>query len=424
MGWYARTVQWFEDHRFAVDAVGAALFALFAAPLSTNVAEPWFDQGRSIAVWSVLVAVPLAWRRVRPVASAIAVFAVALAHLLMGFPLVLPADAAVLVALYSVTVYGPRWAHLTAISSTAVGCLLFAVVCAARLGITSPSDVLTFLPLSIFLGAIGVATWAFGLTRRYRRVSVEALHDRAARLQVERDQQAQIATATERARIAREMHDIVAHSLSVVIAQADGGRYASRADPEAAQRALLTISETGRAALADMRRILGVLREDDGDVAHLVPQPGDSDIAALVSSMREVLPVSLVEMGAARPMPPGTGSTIYRIAQEALTNILKHGGPGARATMLLQWAPQRVVLQVDDDGRGAAATSDGGGHGLLGMRERATMLGGTLVAGPRAGGGYRVRAEIPIPGGGPSPMPDPPLAPAAQHPTDPPYPTP
>jgi len=144
-----------------------------------------------------------------------------------------------------------------------------------------------------------------------------------------------------------------------------------------------------------------VLRTDGSDAADLVPQPADTDISALVASMRDTLTVSYVEVGDARPLPPGTGATLYRIAQESLTNILKHAGPGARATLLLQWAPQQVVLQVDDDGRGAAATSDGAGHGVLGMRERATMLGGALIAGPRPGGGYRVRAEIPIPGGRP-----------------------
>src|SRR5690606_14187791 len=144
------------------------------------------------------------------------------------------------------------------------------------------------------------------------------------------------ATQAERTRIAREMHDIVAHSLSVVIAQADGGRYAAKTSPEAAEHALLTISETGRAALADMRRILGVLRTDGHDANDLVPQPADTDVATLVTSMKDTLPVSLIEMGTPRALPPGTGATIYRIAQESLTNILKHGGPEVKATVLMQ----------------------------------------------------------------------------------------
>ncbi|WP_418276150.1 sensor histidine kinase [Isoptericola jiangsuensis] len=266
MGWYARTVRWFEGHRFTVDATVVALFALVVAATSTDLTN--YAGGRSAAtvLWSLAVAVPLAWRRVRPVASAVAVYAVALAHLLAGFPLLLPADVAVLVALYSVTVYGPRWAHRTAIASTAAGCLLLVVVASVRSsGLGSPADVADLLPISVFLGSIALAVWAFGLTRRYRRVTTETLRDRAERLEVERDQQAQIATAAERARIAREMHDIVAHSLSIVVAQADGGRYAAASDPAAAARSLTVISETGRAALADMRRLLGVLRDDTID---------------------------------------------------------------------------------------------------------------------------------------------------------------
>src|SRR5699024_4796117 len=209
--------------------------------------------------------------------------------------------------------------------------------------------------------------------------------------------------------------------LSVIIAQADGGRYAAATSPEAATHALTTISETGRDALADMRRILGVLRDDgQGDTA-LAPQPAQADLDTLVTHVRDAgLEVSLVRMGTPRALPPGAGLTIYRIAQESLTNILHDALPISSATVLVQWTPGSLVLQVDDDGRGAAASSDGAGHGLLGMRERATMLGGTLAAGPSTGGGYRVRAEIPIPAGapqapvpgqdGPAPPPQPPPA--------------
>jgi len=244
------------------------------------------------------------------------------------------------------------------------------------------------------------------------------LVDRARRLETERDQQAQIATAAERTRIAREMHDIVAHSLSVIIAQADGGRYAAEAAPEAAVRSLTTIGETGRAALADMRRLLGVLRPPGPPTTthphpspavvvaatgppppgDLVPQPAVADLERLVDQVRASgCRISLVRLGTPRTLPPGTGLTLFRICQESLTNVLKHAGPAATATVLLQWAPDAVVLEVADDGRGAAAPSDGGGQGLVGMRERAVMLGGTIAVGPRPGGGYRVRVQIPVP---------------------------
>ncbi|WP_448629999.1 sensor histidine kinase [Cellulomonas soli] len=184
-----------------------------------------------------------------------AVYSFALAHIVLGYPFFLPADLAVLTALYSVTVNGPRWAHRTAIASAMLGSLVLGLALSGgaplQVGFTA-----------LFTAAVALTTWAFGLVRRQRRDTLESLRDRARRLEIERDQQGQIATAAERARIAREMHDIVAHSLTVMIAQADGGRYAADADPAAATRALSTIGETGRAALSDMRRLLGVLRTD------------------------------------------------------------------------------------------------------------------------------------------------------------------
>jgi signal transduction histidine kinase len=210
----------------------------------------------------------------------------------------------------------------------------------------------------------------------------------------------------------------------VMIAQTDGGRYAAAADPAAATRALGTIAETGRAALTDMRRLLGVLRADAGtsrpggtaadgapspagapgtapaDAAALVttPQPAVDDLETLVAQMRASgMRASLVRLGTPRHLPPGAGLTVYRIAQESLTNVLKHAGPDPSVTVMLQWLPRAVTLEVSDDGRGAAADSDGLGQGLVGMRERAAMFGGTLTAGPRPGGGYRVRAQLPTP---------------------------
>ncbi|WP_402466842.1 sensor histidine kinase [Isoptericola aurantiacus] len=435
MGWFARVTGWFEHHRFTVDALGAALFALFVAATSADVFR-YVTAGRGGAMlWAVALAAPLAWRRVRPVASAVAVYAVALAHLLAGYPLLLPADLAVLVALYSVTVHGPRWAHLTAIGSTGAGCLLFTVVSSVGpYGAGSLDTVVDLLPSAVLMGSIALAVWAFGLTRRYRRVTVDALRDRAERLEVERDQQARIATAAERARIAREMHDIVAHSLSIVVAQADGGRYAAAADPDAAVRSLGVISETGRAALADMRRLLGVLRDDDspdgapgadgaattGGVttgaaatapaprvppsspAPLAPQPDDAELDALVAQARAAgTRVSLVRVGTSRRLPPGAGVTLHRVTQEALTNVRKHAGPDPRVTVVLRWEPESVTVEVADDGRGAATEDTAAGYGLLGMRERAAMFDGTLTAGPRPGGGWRVRFTMPVPAAAP-----------------------
>lgn len=458
MGWSARVAGWFERHRFAVDATGTALFGLFVA----STASTWDGSDTreaSVVAWSLATVAPLAWRRTRPVASAAAVYAVALAHLLAGQTLLAPADFAVLAALWAVTVYGPGWAHMTAIISTVVGSFLIGPVVAVQEQSTA------FLPqlaaLSLFCTLLGLAVWALALVRRQRRVTLDALRDRAERLELERDQQARIATAAERARIAREMHDIVAHSLSIVVAQADGGRYAAANDPAAAVRSLGVISETGRAALADMRRLLGVLRDDDdgpdptaprqegvaattgpearptarwlarrggggttddgaaraGDAsaatvlpgrvtssgtAPLAPQPDDADLATLVAQARDAgTRVSLVRVGVARRLPPGAGLTLHRVTQEALSNVRKHAGPDPRVTVVLRWEAESVTVEVADDGRGAAAGDGEAGYGLLGMRERAAMFGGSVTAGPRPGGGWRVRFTMPVPAAAP-----------------------
>lgn len=415
---WERVLRWEERHRLAVDATLAAALALAAVPFAADLT--YGDAGGTAASFFLAAALvtPLAWRRVRPELSAALVYAAGLAQLALGIPLLLPADVAVLLALYSVTVHGSRWAYRLALW----GCLAGTAVVAWSGGGGAGGAAF----VSVFLWSITGSVWAFGLVRRSRRETLEALVDRAERLERERDQQAVIGAAAERARIAREMHDIVAHSLSVMIAQADGGRYAAAADPAAATRALGTIAETGRAALTDMRRLLGVLRADDvvpdadpgvlpgarpstvdgtapperpaATLVPTAPQPAADDVEGLVTQLRASgMRVSLVRLGTSRQLPPGAGLTIYRIAQEALTNVLKHAGPDPTVTVLLQWRPATVSVEVSDDGRGAAAGGDGLGQGLRGMRERAAMFGGTVTAGPRPGGGYRVRAELPTP---------------------------
>ncbi|HWK92655.1 MAG TPA: sensor histidine kinase [Luteimicrobium sp.] len=429
MGSYEKFTRWTEQHRFAVDATGAALLALFvvaasAAETSYLHAAAWF---------AVALCVPLAWRRTRPVPSVVAVYAVALVQMLVDQTASVASVVVVPISLYSVTVSGPRWAHRAAIGSGLAGVVLASVLMSDR-GVGYAATARQATALTIFGGVVLLAVWAFGLVRRSRRETIDALRDRAERLEVERDQQARLATAAERTRIARELHDIVAHSLSVMIAQADGGRYAAATDPTAPERSLTTIAETGRAALADMRRILGVLRAEDaapgssapGGVppvgrgsaaqpgtgpggaarspggpgseapAALAPQPSVEGLEALVEQVRASGPqVSLVRVGTPRQLPPGAALTIFRVAQEALTNVLKHAGPSPHVTVVLRWDRDAVVLDVQDDGRGAAATSDGAGYGLLGMRERAAVFGGTVSTGPRPGGGYRVRLELP-----------------------------
>lgn len=244
-----------------------------------------------------------------------------------------------------------------------------------------------------------VLTSALLLGLRRSAGKTAAAQARQERLLVEEaaEQAAIAASATERTRIAREMHDIVAHSLSVVIAQADGGRYAAATNPQAAERALTTIAEISRAALKEMRTILGVLRGPEEDALQRLPQPMEDDLDNLVSTVVDAgLPTSIVRVGTSQVLAPGLGLTVHRLVQEALTNSLKYAGPAASATVVVNWTGSALEVTVDDDGRGAGVESDGKGHGLVGMRERVAAFGGSLHAGAKPGGGFRVRAHIPL----------------------------
>jgi signal transduction histidine kinase len=381
-----RTARWLREHPFGVDATlaGLGVLGLVLAPASGY--EP---AGRAVLIGLLLV-VPLAWRRRRPVRAATVVVAACLVELVVLPADFLPANVAAPVVVYSLAAYAPRWASRAGLALGLVGALLAAIT------VSSYSSGLGVLAASVGIGVLVVAAWALGDLRRARLQQVAGLEERARLLELEREQEMQLAASTERARIAREMHDVVAHSLSVVIAQADGGRYAGQADPEAATAALEQISSTGRQALAEMRKLLGVLREGDGQ--EFAPQPDVAAIDQLVADVRASgLDVDLVVEGAPQPMPAGPQLAAYRIVQESLTNVLKHAGPAGRAQVRLHWRPDGLELSIEDDGRGAAAVveADGQGHGLLGMRERAQLHGGRLTAGPRTGGGFGVSALLP-----------------------------
>ncbi|MER7483561.1 histidine kinase [Streptomyces sp. NPDC126510] len=238
-----------------------------------------------------------------------------------------------------------------------------------------------------------------GVTVRTRRDYTEALEDRARRLETERDQQAQLATAAERARIAREMHDIIGHNLSVITGLADGGRYAAAKSPERAAQALDAIAGTSRQALTELRRLLDVLGEEERNQPDLAPQPGLGDLDALLDGVRSAgLPVTTTTHGIPG-LPPGRQLTVYRVIQEALTNTLKHGGPDATAQIALSYAEKAAVTVTITD-TGSGSRTDGpsrDGRGLPGMRERTALYGGTLEAGPRPQPeqGWRVRLHLP-----------------------------
>jgi len=222
------------------------------------------------------------------------------------------------------------------------------------------------------------------------------LRERARRAEREREERAAAAVVSERARIARELHDIVSHNVSVMVVQAEAAEEMLERDkPDRARAPVRKIEETGRAALTDMRRLLGVLREGDARPA-LNPQPGIANLELLLAKVREAgLPVELEVQGTPVPLSPGVDLSAYRIVQEALTNALKYAGR-ARARVLVRFMPGALELEVTDDGAGADGVGGGGGQGLVGMRERVALFGGELEAGPRLEGGYRVYARLPL----------------------------
>ena len=326
-------------------------------------------------VLSLALVAPLAFGPRAPVA----VFAMVMATCLVQLAVterVLLADVAPLVALYYLVAHGARRFAPIGLGVALVG----GAVMSARASFPGLLD-------GFLLGTAVVTAYVLlAALLADRRVS---RRERLTALEVERDQQAELGAAQERARIARDLHDVVAHSLAVMVAQADGGRYAAADDSAAASRALAQIAATGRDALAQMRRLLGVLRagEEGADLPGLVRRLAGAG-----------LPVELEVEGRARELSAELRLCIHRVAQEALTNVLKHADSPRRVEVVLHYLDAEVELTVRDDGRGIAA-GDGGGHGLAGMRERVALHSGTLHAGPRAGGGYEVRARLPAPAG-------------------------
>ena len=236
--------------------------------------------------------------------------------------------------------------------------------------------------------------WLLGRWVRQRRRRTDDLEQHAADLEADREALAREAVAEERARIAREMHDSVAHSVSVMVLQAGAAEQVLGASPERARESLQTIQDTGREAIVELRRMLGLLRDPVED-ASLAPQPSVARLDSLVGQVRAAgLPVELTVEGQPRRLPPGVDRSAYRIVQEGLTNTLKHAGP-ARASVTVRYGDHALELEVLDDGRGAEG-ANGGGFGLVGMRERAALYGGELDAGARPGGGYALRARLPL----------------------------
>jgi signal transduction histidine kinase len=399
---------WLRRHPWLVDGTLAVLLLAGAA----NAYIP----NLAVLPASLALAGTVAVRRRFPVSAYAVALAIGTVQVIVGIgptytgsPLQPTfADAGILVLLYTVAAERPRRISLPALAACVV--LFLAVVARYNPGGNQPPHALEFFLVTALLYLLApTSAWVLGDSMGTRRAYSATLEERAVRAERERDTQAQIVAAAERARIARELHDVIAHNLSVMVAQADGGAYAFDATPERSRQALAEIGRTGRQALSEMSSLLGVLRTErtDPDAAPLAPAPAAAEIGQLVTQAREAgMRVSYTVKGTARPLPGGLELIVYRIVQEALTNVRKHAGPEAAAEVTVRYDPGELLVRVADDGgasstpanlpRYRSAATDPGGHGLAGMRERAALYGGTVQAGPRPAGGFEVTARLPL----------------------------
>jgi signal transduction histidine kinase len=394
---------WLRKHPLWVDAVPA--FLLWLAGLDTIVSGPlWlvpFTFGFAVPVW-LRRRDPLRMFVIAMISGGVQLLVqLVLWRSMFDYPFqkLIGTDLAVVFVLYALAAYRPRresvWGLAVCVFGGLIEILLWMFAFHAAAGTAQPNKLNRLIIGCIFFFGPMLIAWVFGDSMRVRRAYFVDLEDRAARLERERDAQAQIAAAAERARIARELHDVVAHNVSVMVVQADGASFAMENSPEAARAALGTIASTGRQALTEMRRLLGVLRNQD-ERSTYAPQPGIDQLDDLLTQVRDAgLAVEFTVDGVPRELPAGMALTVYRVVQESLTNTRKHGGASAHAKVGLHYGDDQLWVCVVDDGKGAAAPSDGAGHGLVGMRERVSLHGGELRLGPRPTGGFEVRASLP-----------------------------
>lgn len=357
---------------------GVLAFILLALIVATSNEEVWLG--------ALLATAPLIWRRRYPVpVFFVVVFGVVIVASDSSDETAYFALSAAMIAAYSVGAYcRRRLVSLGLIVGTAT-----AIVTVFNGGMPHIPDYAgPFLVL--------VPLWLVGNAIRTRQLRADAFEDKATRLEREQERAKQAALAEERARIARELHDVVAHSVSVMVVQAGAARQVLKASPEQATESLLAVEATGREAMTELRNLLGLL-SDDGEDISLAPQPGIDELEPLIQRVRDAgLPVELRVIGESQPLPSGVDLTAYRIVQEALTNALKYSGL-ARTEIILDYRDTELKVEVLDEGSAESARAGGrAGRGLVGMRERAALYGGTLEAGPRLERGYAVRAWLPF----------------------------
>jgi signal transduction histidine kinase len=399
---------WLHRRPWLMDVVLAAILLAGSANAFGNPA---------VLPASLALAGAVAVRRSFPVAAYAAALAIGVAQVIFGIGATYTdsplqptfADVGILILLYTVAAERPRRMSLPGLAACAA---LFAAGVARYNpgGNNFRHPVEVFLVTGLVYLVAPLTAWVLGDVMAGRRARSAALEERAVRAERERDAQAEIAAAAERVRIARELHDVIAHSLSVMVAQADGGAYAFDAMPERSRQALSEIGRTGRQALSEMSSLLGVLRAGT-EAPSLAPAPAAADIAELVSQAREAgMRVSHTEEGTVRPLPGGLSLSAYRIVQEALTNVRKHAGPAAGAEVTVRYRKDELLVRITNDGGttvpppslpryGADHPPQPAanlGHGLAGMRERAAMYGGTVQAGPCPGGGFEVTVRLPL----------------------------
>jgi signal transduction histidine kinase len=336
----------------------------------------------------VVMSGAVAFRRRRPLEAALVIVTLLAvqAALADGHKSPIAASLAVLLVFYGLGAFAPepksRWVLGFAVVVTSIGQL------------TKPGGGISSVAALEVFGLL--LPWALGRTVRERALREHGYRELAERLDAGRDLRARTAAHGERARIARELHDVIAHSVSVMVIQAGGARMVMDSSPERAEASLRSVERAGREALAEMRRLLGVL-DGDADPRALAPQPGLADIDELLARTRASgLAADLRVDGEAAAVPPALDLCAYRIVQEALTNVIKHAAP-ARAEVRVRWGPDALELEISDDGRGPGAVNGAsGGHGIAGMRERAGLHGGSIHAGAGPGGGFTVRARLPL----------------------------
>lgn len=390
------TRRWFADAAHLVDlfvVVVVALLAVADVASTANTTEAWQRPVDALAYILVLAgSVSLYWRRRAPIAVLAFVTAVIVVVYLREYGAFLSVLG--LPALYAVAAHEDRRRRAWWAMSIAT----IALIVAASLSVLDRPDGFAYLTAVSMIGFLAAAVAAGVIIRNRERIFVDT-ERRAAQAEADRAAEAERAVIRERSRIAREMHDVVAHGMSVIAVQAAAGREIVHTNPDKAAEVFERIENVGREALAELRRMLGVLRDSGDEQTALAPQPGIDDIrTAVEQSSASGVPATLVVDGAERPLGPGVELAAYRIVQEALTNVRKHAGASASARVHITYEPQALVIDVSDDGRGAvsALADTGAGHGLIGMRERVEIYGGELSSGPRTGGGYGVHAVLPV----------------------------